>query len=282
MGDEPSADAEPPSEPDNPQEKHLQHLINVSETGDIILAVTFLTSPTTLERARRAALRKVPGQTSNESPSSSPTVVLAPSLTLPYRVSLASLTKHSLYFRNLLTNPSFREAQLVYSTHAALTARGTLPSEANPLHLPWVSITDDDDATQSAARQEPLEDMLRIMHDLPIATFRVVMSYVTTLAIIADRFDATGVVARALAQLKFKWPLTSTRPYVDQAGRTTDVEALLRQKILLAWLLNQPMRLHRESRELIIRGSRIWGAYPDQDTNLSAAWWNLPEGIEGE
>ncbi|KAG5951780.1 hypothetical protein E4U53_002278 [Claviceps sorghi] len=296
MGDELPADADAPcdaesdSDSDAARAKHLQHLVNIADTGDIILSVTFLTSPATLKRARRAALRARPPH--DDPDEASPRAVLAPRLTLPYRVSLASLTKHSLYFRNLLTNPSFQEAQRIASTHAALAARGTPPGEADPLHLPWVTVTDDDEATQSAARQEPLGDMLRIMHGLPVARTRtaaaaprVAMSYVTTLAIMADRFDATAVVARALAHLKFKWPVTSTRPYVDDAGRATDVEGALRQKILLAWLLNQPMRLHRESRELIVRGSRLWGGCPpeeEHEADFSAAWWNLPEGIEEE
>lgn len=305
MGDALAADAEPPSESDDAHAKHVQDLVNVSNTGDIILSVTFLTSSATLKRARKAAPRKAApiGPPAHHHENTSTRAVLAAKLTIPYRVSLASLTKHSLYFRNLLTNPSFREAQRISSTHAALVARGTPPSKASPLHLPWVSITDDDEATQSASRQEPLEDMLRIMHGLPVvrgktagagagagapaaAAPRVTsISYVTTLAIIADRFDSTAIVTRGLADLKFKWPITSTRPYVDEAGRATDVEAALRQKILLAWLLNQPLRLHRESRELIIRGSRLWGAYPpdgEEEADLAAAWWNLPEGIEGE
>lgn len=288
MGDEPPADAEPPADTDDPHAKDLPHLVNISDTGDIILSVTFLNSPETLKRARKAALRKPPGPSTRPNDSGPPRAVLAAKLTFPYRVNLSSLTKHSLYFSNLLTNPSFQEAQRISSSHAALTTRGVKPSEADPLHLPWVSITDDDEATQSASRQEPLEDMLRIIHGLPVKrTNRVAMAYVTTLAIIADRFDATAVVARGLADLKFKWPLTRNRPYVDEAGRTTDVEGALRQKILLAWLLNQPVRLHRETRELILRGSRLWGAYApeeeeeEQEMDLSAAWWNLPEGIEG-
>ncbi|KAG6264905.1 hypothetical protein E4U49_001333 [Claviceps purpurea] len=288
MGDEPPADAESPADTDDPHAKDLPHLVNISDTGDIVLSVTFLNSPETLKRARKAALRKPPGPSTRPDDSGPSRAVLAAKLTLPYRVNLSSLTKHSLYFSNLLTNPSFQEAQRISSIHAAITARGIKPSEANPLHLPWVSITDDDEATQSASRQEPLEDMLRIMHGLLVKrTARVAMMYVTTLAIIADRFDATAVVARGLADLKFKWPLTRNRPYVDEAGRTTGVEGALRQKILLAWLLNQPVRLHRETRELILRGSRLWGAYaPEEDEggemDLSAAWWNLPEGIEEE
>ncbi|KAG5961856.1 hypothetical protein E4U58_004089 [Claviceps cyperi] len=287
MGDEPPADAEPSADIDDPHAKDLSHLVNIADTGDIILSVTFLNSPETLKRARKGDIRKRPGPSTRPDDSGPPRAVLAAKLTFPYRVNLSSLTKHSLYFSNLLTNPSFQEAQRISSSHKALTTRGVKLSEADPLHLPWVSITDDDEATQSASRQEPLEDMLRIMHGLPVKrTTRVVMAYVTTLAIIADRFDATAVVARGLADLKFKWPLTRSRPYVNEAGRTTDVEGALRQKILLAWLLNQPVRLHRETRELILRGSRLWGTYApeeeEQEMDLSAAWWNLPEGIEEE
>lgn len=284
MGCEPSADGEAPS--DSARAKHHQQLINVSRDGDIILSVTFLTSDATLRRARKAAAGpKPPGHTNNNAnnTTTTTTTILAPKLTLAYRVSVAALTKHSKYFANLLTNPSFREAQLISSTHAALAARKLKVGEADPLDLPWVLITDDDEATQSAGRQHALEDMLRIMHGLPIKTARLLMSHMTTLAITADRFDCTAVVSRSLAHLKFKWPLTDTRPYLDEAGRPTDVEKVLRKKILVAWLLNQPMRLHQDTRELLIRGSRLWGTYAEEEADSSsAAWWNLPQGIEGK
>lgn len=312
MGCEPSADGEAPS--DSARAKHHQQLINVSHDGDIILSVTFLTSDATLRRARKAAAAgpKPPGHTNNNANNANnannnanntnnannanntnntttttatiePSTILAPKLTLAYRVSVAALTKHSKYFANLLTNPSFREAQLISSTHATLAARKLKVGEADPLDLPWVLITDDDEATQSAGRQHALEDMLRIMHGLPIKTARLLMSHMTTLAITADRFDCTAVVSRSLAHLKFKWPLTDTRPYLDEAGRPTDVEKVLRKKILVAWLLNQPMRLHQDTRELLIRGSRLWGTYAEEEADSSsAAWWNLPQGIEGK
>lgn len=273
MGDEPCADGEAS---DSAHAKHQDHqqLINVTNHGDIVLSVTFITSDATLKRSRKAVSRT--------SIATEPPGTLAPTLRIAYRVSLNVLTRHSQYFGNLLTNPSFREAQLISTTHAALFARKIKASEADPLDLPWVLITDDDEATQSAARQHALEDMLRIMHALPIKATRVVMAYMTTLAIVADRFDCTAIVARSLADLKFKWPVTTARPYVDEKGRTTEVEKVLRQKILVAWLLNQPMRLHQASRELLMRGSRLWGPYTDDGTDLSAAWWNLPESIEEE
>jgi hypothetical protein len=156
-----------------------------------------------------------------------------------------------------------------------------LPSEAEPADLPHVKITDDDEATQTAAREPIFEDMLRIIHQVPIKTTRVVMSYVTTLALLADRFDCGAPVSRALMDMKFKWPVTNTRPYVDESGRATEAEKVLRQKILVAWLLGQPMRLHQATRELVLRGSRLWSPCAEEDAS-PGAWWHLPEGIEGK
>lgn len=190
------------------------------------------------------------------------------------------LKKHSKYFSNLLTNPAFREAQLISTTLADLASRKVKPSEADPAELPRVKITDDDEATQSAGREHVFEDMLRIIHQIPVKTTRVVMTYVSTLAILADRFDCGSPVSRALTDIKFKWPVTNTRPYVDEAGQATETEKVLRQKILVSWLLGQPMRLHQASRELVLRGSRLWSAYGEEE-DLPGAWWNLPEGIEG-
>ncbi|KHO01935.1 uncharacterized protein MAM_00936 [Metarhizium album ARSEF 1941] len=269
----PSADAESSPCPSTPSKPHiLPHLINITTTGDIILSVTFQTSIETLRRARKANLL-------NGSPA--PPHALRPEVTVAYRVQLDVLKTHSKYFASLLTNPGFQEASLINTVHAQLSARKTKPSEADPAELPRVKITDSDDATQSAAREPIFEDMLRIIHQAPIKTTRVVMSYVTTLALLADRFDCCASVSRALADIKFKWPVTNTRPYTDESGRATEAEKVLRQKILAAWLLGQPMRLHHASRELVIRGSRLWGAY-GQEHDCQGAWWHLPEGMEEE
>ena len=270
-----------------PSKTDGQTLVAVADGGDIILEVTFETSDETLKRCKKAALvAKRKNANGNSAPSSLPPAILQPRVTVSYRVSLDSLRKHSKYFANLLTNPQFSEARRIHEAHQIFAMKGTKASEASVAELPRVSIIDDDEATQAAGRSHVFEDMLRMMHQKPIKTTRVVMSYVATLAIIADRFDCVGIVSRALAlagDVKFKWPVSSTRSYVDDAGRVTDVEKVLRQKILVAWLLGQPMRLHQASRELIMRGSRLWGAYRDDDPagDMTAAWWNLPEGIEG-
>ncbi|TQS32019.1 hypothetical protein Golomagni_07680 [Golovinomyces magnicellulatus] len=157
------------------------------------------------------------------------------------------------------------------------------PGEATAENLPWIRITDDDEATKSAGRESAFEDMLRIIHQLAPRVTRAVMSYVTTLAIIADRFDCSSIVSRAVnTDLKFKWPATTSRPLVDEHGRHTEAEQVMRQKVLVSWLLGQPMRLHQSTRELVVRGSRLWSPYHETEAGASASWWNLPDGLEDE
>ncbi|KAG8405234.1 hypothetical protein J3458_021899 [Metarhizium acridum] len=276
----PSADAESSDGPSKPSKPHiLPDVVNITPTGDIILSVTFETSTETLRKTRKAALPA--SRKASLNGQSTPSQALKPKVTIAYRVQLDMLKTYSQYFGNLLTNPQFREAKLVTAVHADLAARKVRPSEADPAELPHVKITDDDEATQSAGRESVFEDMLRILHQVPIKTTRAVMSYATTLALLADRFDCRAPVSRALTDIKFKWPLTNTRPYVDESGRVTETEKVLRQKILVAWLLGQPMRLHQASRELVIRGSRLWGVYGEEE-DVQGAWWHLPEGIEGK
>ncbi|KAG8405233.1 hypothetical protein J3458_021899 [Metarhizium acridum] len=252
----PSADAESSDGPSKPSKPHiLPDVVNITPTGDIILSVTFETSTETLRKTRKAALPA--SRKASLNGQSTPSQALKPKVTIAYRVQLDMLKTYSQYFGNLLTNPQFREAKLVTAVHADLAAR------------------------KSAGRESVFEDMLRILHQVPIKTTRAVMSYATTLALLADRFDCRAPVSRALTDIKFKWPLTNTRPYVDESGRVTETEKVLRQKILVAWLLGQPMRLHQASRELVIRGSRLWGVYGEEE-DVQGAWWHLPEGIEEE
>ncbi|EFY86745.1 hypothetical protein MAC_07246 [Metarhizium acridum CQMa 102] len=207
----PSADAESSDGPSKPSKPHiLPDVVNITPTGDIILSVTFETSTETLRKTRKAALPA--SRKASLNGQSTPSQALKPKVTIAYRVQLDMLKTYSQYFGNLLTNPQFREAKLVTALHADLAARKIRPSEADPAELPHVKITDDDEATQSAGRESVFEDMLRILHQVPIKTTRAVMSYATTLALLADRFDCRAPVSRALTDIKFKWPLTNTRP----------------------------------------------------------------------
>lgn len=259
--------------------KDMPPVVEIDAAGDIVLDVTFETSTSTLNKTRKAELaasRKAGTQPPDRS-------ALKSKVRVAYRVNLAALKKHSKYFSNLLSNSQFREAKLISDIHEKLTQLKIDAKEANVEDLPWIPITDDDDATKAAGRENAMEDMLNIIHQRPTKTSRGIMSYVTTLAIVADRFDCVAAVARVLnTELKFKWPLTSNKPLRSDDGRPTETEQVLRQKILVAWLLGQAMRLQQSTREIIMRGSTLWSEFHDPDTNMTAAWWNLPDGLEGK
>ncbi|RGP68639.1 hydroxyproline-rich glyco [Fusarium longipes] len=259
--------------------KDLPPVVDIDAAGDIVLDVTFETSASTLNKTRRAELaasRKAGTQPPDRS-------TLKSKVRVAYRVNLAALKKHSKYFSNLLSNSQFREAKLITDIHEKLAQLKINTKEADVQDLPWIPITDDDDATRAAGRENVMEDILNIIHQQPTKTSRGTMSYVTTLAIVADRFDCVAAVARVLnTDLKFKWPLTSNKPLRSEDGRPAEAEQVLRQKILVAWLLGQPMRLQQSSREIIMRGSSLWSEFHDPDTNMTAAWWNLPDGLEEE
>ncbi|KAF7541226.1 hypothetical protein G7Z17_g11997 [Cylindrodendrum hubeiense] len=267
------ADASEPSPTDLPR------TIDVDAAGDIVLDVTFETSPATLNRTRKAVLAASRKAGTQPPPASA----LKPKVRVAYRTSLAALKKHSKYFSNLLANSQFREARLISDAHDKLAERKIKPSEADIRDLPWIPIVDDDEATKAAGRENVMEDILNIIHQRPPKTARATMSHITTLAIVADRFDCVSGVSRALnADFKFKWPLTTGKPLRGEDGKPTDTEQALRQKALVAWLLGQPMRFHQATRELILRGSSLWSEFHDADSDMTAAWWNLPDGIEEE
>ncbi|KAF6821671.1 hydroxyproline-rich glycoprotein-like protein [Colletotrichum sojae] len=252
----------------------------VADDGDVVLDVTFETSRETIAAARKtwqAAVKKF-GAPRIPEPN------LSSSIRVAYRVKLSVLKKHSRYFENLLGNKQFSEAANVEQTLARLTAEKLKMAEVGAGDLPWISIVDDDDATRSIGRDKVFEDLMRIMHGKQIQSNAVNMLHVTTLAILADRFDCRAVVSRHLSiDLKFKWPLTSTKP--ARSGtlkKAFDVENVLRQKILVSWLLEQPPRLHNYTREIILRGSVRWSSLSVEETSRSELWWNLPDGLEQE
>lgn len=258
-------------------------VIQVAPTGDIVLDVTFKTSLETIRKSRKTALAASRRAGGSSLPAGVSPFDYKPTSKLAYRVSLEALKNHSKYFANLLSNTQFGEARLVADGHAELKERGVSPSDAKSEELPWVAITDDDEATKAAGREHIFEDMLRIVHQLAPKVTRVNMAYVTTLAATADRFDTVPAISRCLNnELKFKWPVTSNRPLQDDSGRPTDVEQTLRQKVLVSWLLNLPFRLQTSSKELIMRGSSLWSASHDSDAGNTAAWWSLPDGLERE
>ena len=247
-------------------------LIVIVPDGDIILDVTFQTSQEVLRKARKAAAagaRKTPSHAVQKDKAK-------PLTQVAYRVNLDVLKRKSKFFENLLGNPQFREAQIISMAFGALSSSGRTPKQADPGALPHISILDEDDATKAASRENAFEDMLRLIHGLPLRPQSTPsLSYITTIAITADRFDCAAAVSKTLpGEAKLRWP-SQTKP-----GRSIDIEQALRQKILVAWLLGHPMRLQASTRELILRGSNFWSAFREEDQESTAAWCNLPDGLE--
>lgn len=247
---------------------------NIDPTGDVILDVTFDTSRNTVRQAQktaRAARLPVPANIKHRT-------------RFAYRVKISLMKKQSKYFESLLGNTQFHEARVVKEALSVLSAAQVKPADACPDDLPWIQIQDDDDATQTAGRDAVFSDLLRILHGQDIATKPITMTFVTTLAILADRFTCTAVISRCLAtRLKFKWPATHKGPRADDStGLTESAEGLLRQKILAAWLLDQPPRLQAATRDLIMFGSRQWSFVSEVLSEDKPSWWDLPDDLESE
>lgn len=292
---EPSQDGDPSS-----SALDLPKVITIAPKGDVLLEVTFETSKSTLKATRKALPKARPGQ--REPPPPQP--LLKPRIHLAYRVDLATLKKHSKYFTNLLGDTRFQEARAIESRFKDLSLHGEKPSELDPEHLPRVKITDDDDATRSAGREDVFRDLLRILHGGGIVTRPVTILYVATLAVMADRFACAPTVSRFLTTgLKFKWPATpAPKPSGEADGMpclSHAAEEILRQKILVSWLLDQPLRFQAATRELILFGSHRWsasGADEEEDEHdgepkspadaaaagQEALWWYLPDELEGK
>lgn len=298
-----------PSQNDDPStistSEPLPELVTVAPKGDLVLDVTFETSPATLKAARKTA--------SNASASAT----LKPRVRLAYRVDRAALAKHSRYFANLLGDTRFAEARAVAARLAELSLRrddddGGGEHEHDPADLPRVRIVDDDEATRAAGRERALADMLRLLHGQPATMTKTSMLYVATLAVLADRFACAAAVARALATglLRVRWPATPPARLRDDGlgGLSLAAEEVVRQKLLVAWLLDQPPRFAAATRELVVYGSHRWADVQDDDdesegdegdqgggggaldpgrdaaaaSRQEALWWYLPDGLEGK
>lgn len=241
-------------------------LVNVRATGDILLDVTFgnrhakrsILSLGTALQPRYSGFAKT--KTADER--------------VLYRVRLDTLKKTSKYFERLLTDERFQEAKKIAESFASLRARGIEPSESEPAGLPHISITEDDDATHIAGREPVFADLLRILHSAD-ATSKLSIPYLAILAVMADRFDCAAVVGRYVrGSRRIPWPQTFGQ--LNFAN-----EELLRQKILIAWLLEDKLKFAAATKEIIFRGSARWSGRDEAENEQVGVWWDLPDGLEG-
>lgn len=98
----------------------------------------------------------------------------------------------------------------------------------------------------------------------------------------ADRYDCLAAVSAYMSTvfIRFKYPQFIR---LDKANNAPDIksdEEKLRQKCLIFYHTNQYQKFTEATKELVLRGSIHWNAY-HENRGLPAAWWDLPEGIEG-
>jgi hypothetical protein len=255
-------------------------VINIVADGDVILDVTFNNSRETLRQARKAAQ-----SFSARKPATGSVGTLNPQVRVAYRVRLGALTQHSVYFENLLADTRFVEGRAIIEALEKLSVHGIEAKDAKPSDLPWVKIVDDDEATRSAGREVVFEDLLRILHGVENTIKGPAgMQYVAVMTVLADRFVCLPAVSRHLfSKGQFKWPAEKVRPLAREDDRVLAHEENLRQKVLVAWLLNRPPNFHAATRDLILKGSGRWNPYHEPETSRErAAWWDLQDGIESK
>lgn len=242
-------------------------LVDIRATGDILLEVTFENRKSSSKLVSNYDALSRGGTTVTNTKSSNSKVL--------YRVRLDTLKKTSKYFELLLGSDKFAEGSGIAATFVSLRLRDIVPSEAEPQDLPRISIIDDGDSTRIAGREAVFGDLLQILHGGDVAT-RLSIPYLATLAVMADRFDCTTTVARYVkSSRRFPWPQTF-------GINSPATEEVLRQKILISWLLDDPVKLASATKELILRGSLKWPVVEEISPEAQqATWWDLQDGLEG-
>lgn len=89
----------------------------------------------------------------------------------------------------------------------------------------------------------------------------------------ADRYNVLPSVTRYVQKTfsNFKYPVTLDK----------NAEEVLRQKILIFFHTEQMIRFGSATKELVSRGSVRWAGVEDNNPIYTAAWWDLPQGLEG-
>ncbi|KAK5662843.1 hypothetical protein OQA88_6254 [Cercophora sp. LCS_1] len=260
----------------DPAEAGLE-IVEIAADGDILLDVTFETSKETLKAARKAAKPR-PGQ--KDAPP-----VFRPKVRLGFRVRALTLRQCSKFFDTQLDYTKFFEGRSIASAHERLSLQQVNPSEAPAGDLPLVEILVDDQATKSAGQETIFGDLMRILHEKEPVTKPLTIKYLATLAVLSDRFDCIGPVARGLhGRLNIKWPATHARLSREDgdSSLTIAVEETLRQKILVSWRFDQTTTFSEATRELVMYGSRKWSLALEEEEVDEAIWWGLPDGLERE
>ncbi len=258
-------------------------IVVIEPRGDVILDVTFETSKETLKSGRKATAPRPARRPGSDIPRPP---VLKTTVRVAYRVEVGVLRKHSKYFDNLLGDDRFQEAKRVAAAFQKMALRDEKPADLESGDLPWIQIVDDDYVSRSAGRELVFGELLRTLHGKEtVRTPKKPPSMVelTTFAILADRFDCAAAASAYVLNLKTRIPHPQPKALVDDGSSPSlSNEGAIRQRILISWLLEDPVRFHGGTGSLILGGSSLWSSTSEQDDAPATAWWDLPDGLEGK
>ncbi|KAI9673747.1 MAG: hypothetical protein M1829_003984 [Trizodia sp. TS-e1964] len=197
-----------------------------------------------------------------------------------YLVSTARLRNVSAYFRVLLHPSKFKEGAIVQEAHARMREKQNRLSQEVINDLPHISISDIGPVAFTEGRENPMMDLLQVLHGNPIASVtHPTLSQVANLGIVADRFECLPlIVDYAHRENLFR----ASAIKVKGANRTTrrSIEDRWRQKIVVGWYLNDRDFMWTCSKRLILRGSSRWSG-DDSSQDSEHSWLELPFDLEG-
>ena len=185
-----------------------------------------------------------------------------------YRVSSAPLMHASGYFRTLLSSDAFAEGATITKTHEELRARYMNLADAPITELPRLKIFDAGRIGAVKSIRPLMKDFLQILHAQDMSIRKPPLSNIVNLAIVADRFDAIGLVGEWIRK---RWPLgkAPTDSYTEESSR---------QRLLVGMIFDYEPWIAVPSFQLVCHGSSQWTG---NAKNRNPLWWDMPFGLEG-
>lgn len=190
-----------------------------------------------------------------------------------FRTSSTSLQKNSRYFDRLLRSGRFSEGVDIAAQHEKLISLfGSVPEAPSP-DLPVLDIRDIGRISNVKAIDTLLTDFLNIVHERETQVAPPVINF-ANLAIVADRFDALEIVKSYFRRKKLLRTVDGRATTKADTGLT---EEKVRQRVLVAALLDYPPWLEKYTARLISRG------WVGKELDLAEPlWWDLPMRVEEE
>jgi len=190
-----------------------------------------------------------------------------------FRVSTIKLISTSSYFATLLSG-RFGESERVQQSHNKLLERYARIADAPKSELPTIKIEDLGRISVVKSITALCADFLNVVHEKSLSSNAPSVAMLANIAVVADRFDALEHVG---AYVKRKKILQAIDGKTTTKAESVFTEEKLRQRVLIATLLDYPPWMEKYTTRMICKG------LVDRDTpGSSALWWDLPASIEDE